>query len=288
MGYRGNHETLTKHGITVTCANGGQLVSTATDIINFHDIPTEAKKCHNFPNHQLVDPLLSLGKLTEHGCNVNFTKNTVGVTNSYGITILIGQKPIGRNIYTAPLPLGTTQNIPLDITVEVPKIRGVTAATTLTATAAIKHSKMMNQPKQTDRKVIIPTKLINKSPESDFKVIIPTKLINMPDNKVMIPTKLTYKGFLTPEKMMISSRNKTDGRKIYQAEPENLFSGPKSSNLHMEPKILHKEPAKTLKDTRRTIDKKLLMPPPRTQRLNIPTSKSTYLRQNVNDPNTKF
>ena len=204
-------------------------------------------------------------------------KNAVEVTNSDGITILIGQKLIGRNIYTVPLPLGKTKNIPPDIAVEVPKIRGVTAATALTATTATKHSKMMNQPKQNNRKVIIPTKLINKSPKSDYKVIIPTKLINMPNNRVMIPTKLTYKGSSTPEKMMISSRNKSGGRKIYQAEPKNLFSEPKSSNLHMEPKILHNEPTKTLKGTRRTSDKKLLIPPPRPQRLNIPTPKSTYI-----------
>ena len=52
----------------------------------------------------IIDPPLSLGKLTEHGCNVNFKKDTVEVTNSDGITILVGQKPIGRNIYTVPLP----------------------------------------------------------------------------------------------------------------------------------------------------------------------------------------
>ena len=112
MSYKGNQKKLTNRGITVTCANGGQLISTATDIINLQGVPTEAKKCHKFPNHQLVDPLLSLEKLTEHGCNVNFKKNTVEVINSEGITILIGQKPVGRNIYTVPLPLGKTQNIP--------------------------------------------------------------------------------------------------------------------------------------------------------------------------------
>ena len=115
MSYKSNHEQLTKRGIPVTCANGGQLVSTATDVINFHGIPTAAKKCHKFPNHQLINPLLSLGKLTEHGCNVNFRKYTVEVTNSDGLTILVGQKYIGRNIYTVPLPLGKSQHAPKDI-----------------------------------------------------------------------------------------------------------------------------------------------------------------------------
>ena len=103
MSYKSNHEQLTKRGIPVTCANGGQLVSAATDVINFHGIPTAAKKYHKFPNHPLVDPLMSLGKLTEHGCNANFRKDKVEVTNSDGITISVGQKPIGRNIYTLSL-----------------------------------------------------------------------------------------------------------------------------------------------------------------------------------------
>ena len=62
MNYRGNNEVFTDQGITVTCANGGQLVSTAIDIINFHGLPAATKTCHKFPNDQLVDPLLSLGK----------------------------------------------------------------------------------------------------------------------------------------------------------------------------------------------------------------------------------
>jgi len=111
----------------VTCANGGQLVSTATDIINFHRLPTAAKTCHKFPDNQLVDPLLSLGKLTEHGCRVIFKRDTVEVTNSDCLLVLVGQKPIGRNIYTVPLPLGQSQNIPQNIprtlTVKVPKNR---------------------------------------------------------------------------------------------------------------------------------------------------------------------
>ena len=87
MSYKGNHETPTANGINVTCANGGQLVSTATDKINFYGIPTEAKKCHKFPNGQLIDPLLSLGKLTAHGCNVLFKKNVIEVTNGAGTII---------------------------------------------------------------------------------------------------------------------------------------------------------------------------------------------------------
>ena len=65
MSYKGNCETPTTQGITVTCANGGQLVSTVTDIINFHGLPPAATRCHKFPNEMLVDPLLSLGNTNE-------------------------------------------------------------------------------------------------------------------------------------------------------------------------------------------------------------------------------
>ena len=84
MSYKGNCELPTTQGISVTCANGGHLVSTATDVINFHGLPPAATKCHKFPNNQLVDPLISLGKLTEHGCHVIFKKHTVEVTNENG------------------------------------------------------------------------------------------------------------------------------------------------------------------------------------------------------------
>ena len=102
MSYKGNHETPTTNGITVTCANGGQLKATETDIINLQGL-------------QLVDPLLSLGKLTAHGCRVIFKRDTVEVTNREGLLILVGHKPLGRNIYTVPLPLGRHGIIPRNI-----------------------------------------------------------------------------------------------------------------------------------------------------------------------------
>ena len=124
MSYKGNCEIPTTQGISVTCANGGQLVSTATDIINFQGLPAAATQCHKFPNNQLVDPLLSLEKLTKHGCQVIFKKNTVEVTNKDGLLILVGQKPIGRNIYTVPLPLGHSHPA-VPHTLTVPKNGGV-------------------------------------------------------------------------------------------------------------------------------------------------------------------
>ena len=115
MSYKGNYETPTSDGITVTCANGGRLKATATDIMNLQRLPVAATTCHKFLNNQLVDPLLSLKKLTAHGCPVVFKKDTVEVINRDGLLILVGHKPLGRNIYAVPLPLGHSENIPRNI-----------------------------------------------------------------------------------------------------------------------------------------------------------------------------
>ena len=178
-------------------------------------------------------------------------------------------------------------------------------------------TKLIHKSPKSDYKVMIPTKLINKAPESDYKVIIPAKLTNKClstfEKMMIVPTKindgselfittpevilnspnktpngpkLIELGRKTPLKTDISSRNK-NGLKIYRADPENLFSGTKTRKLLMKPNSLLKETKNTLKETRRTSDKKLLMPPLRPQKLNIPTPKCTYLRQNANNPNTK-
>ena len=62
-----------------------------------------------------------------------FKKDTVDVTNKDGLLILVGQKPVRRNIYTVPLPLGQPPPVPptvpqtlqLITPVTVPKNGGV-------------------------------------------------------------------------------------------------------------------------------------------------------------------
>ena len=80
----------------------------------------------------MVDPLLSLRKLTHYGCPVTFVDNTVTVTNPDGVVILVGRKLCGRNIYTVPLPKGLRPRVfPSTITLPAqataPKISGIQA-----------------------------------------------------------------------------------------------------------------------------------------------------------------
>ena len=127
MSYKGNREQRVSagNGIVVTCANGGQLVSTATDVINYQGLPAAATPCHKFPDDQLVDPLLSLGKLATHGCRIVFAGDKVTVTNPAGTVALIGRKPYNRNVYTVPLPIGRALPPPtIDFPTPAPKISG--------------------------------------------------------------------------------------------------------------------------------------------------------------------
>ena len=104
MSYKGNREQRVApgNGIIVTCANGGQLTSTATDIINYQGLPPAATPCHKFPDDTLVDPLLSLGKLATHGCRIVFSGDKVTVTNPAGTVALIGRKPVSYTHLTLP------------------------------------------------------------------------------------------------------------------------------------------------------------------------------------------
>ena len=142
MSYKGNNERAVADGIVVTYANGGQLVSTATDVINYHGLPLAAKRCHKFPDRQLVDPLLSLGKLTTYGCGVTFNDNNVVVTNREGLVVLIGTKPRGRNVYTVPLPNGVPTTNSFPPTVTVPKICGIIKSDNKNHPVTVTHQPM--------------------------------------------------------------------------------------------------------------------------------------------------
>ena len=174
MSYKGNSEKKVTNGIIVTCANGGRLVSTATDVINYQGLPPAATPCHKFPDRQLVDPLLSLGKLATHGCRIAFAGDKVTVTNPQGTVVLIGSKPPHRNVYTVPLPIGQARS-KLPVTINFPTLPASTqkisgdpssshnVANQVVTTTERKHTGMKNNqtPTVTRSVTVTPTLLNN-------------------------------------------------------------------------------------------------------------------------------
>jgi len=149
MSYKGNQERRVSNGIVVTCANGGQLTSTATDVLNYQGLPAAATPCHKFPDDQLVDPLLSLGKLATHGCRIVFAGDKVTVTNPAGTVALIGRKPCNRNVYTVPLPLGRAPPPPtVSIPTPAPKISGMMMQNNANSIVVTNQSMMMSVQKK--------------------------------------------------------------------------------------------------------------------------------------------
>eukprot|EP00532_Pseudo-nitzschia_australis_P007412 CAMPEP_0168164686 /NCGR_PEP_ID=MMETSP0139_2-20121125/1074_1 /TAXON_ID=44445 /ORGANISM="Pseudo-nitzschia australis, Strain 10249 10 AB" /LENGTH=122 /DNA_ID=CAMNT_0008081729 /DNA_START=152 /DNA_END=517 /DNA_ORIENTATION=- len=93
--------------ITVGCANGTHMQATATDVLAIPQLPTAARSCHKFKDMHI--PLISVPKLCQAGCKVNFSKDKVDVTSSSGEHLhLTGLRDITRNLYTVPIPNNTT------------------------------------------------------------------------------------------------------------------------------------------------------------------------------------
>ena len=135
---------------------------TATDVINYQGLPSAATPCHKFPDHQLVDPLLSLGKLATHGCHITFVGDKVTVTNPDGKIVLVGRKPRHRNVYTVPLPIGRPSPPP-SIVCHTPasKISGIPKQN-LTQSETTKDSVPMAQTTQKENRVPLqPRKSVN-------------------------------------------------------------------------------------------------------------------------------
>ena len=67
--HKGGQEQKTPQGTTAETATPGTTTqSTATDIIDWPGVKTEAKQCHEFPDNQLTEPLISVPQLALHGC----------------------------------------------------------------------------------------------------------------------------------------------------------------------------------------------------------------------------
>eukprot|EP00536_Pseudo-nitzschia_multiseries_P016932 jgi/Psemu1/48510/gm1.48510_g len=73
--YQGGAHQDTPGALTVGCANGSKMLSTATDLLDLPRLPLEAQGCHKFDEVEL--PLVSVPKLCRTGCHVEFSKDDV-------------------------------------------------------------------------------------------------------------------------------------------------------------------------------------------------------------------
>eukprot|EP00536_Pseudo-nitzschia_multiseries_P006868 jgi/Psemu1/16321/gm1.16321_g len=79
----------TPGALTVGCANGSKMLSTATDLLDLPRLPLEARGCQKFNEVEL--PLVSVPKLCSTGCHVEFSKDDVTVIGPTQQVILTGQ-----------------------------------------------------------------------------------------------------------------------------------------------------------------------------------------------------
>jgi len=73
--YSGTNHTPVRQGIRVSCANGSYMEAVATDALALPQLPQQARACHKFNDIRI--PLISVPKLCEAGCTVDFQQNTV-------------------------------------------------------------------------------------------------------------------------------------------------------------------------------------------------------------------
>ena len=99
--YRGdNHDTSTPSTVVGT-ANDSTMHSVATDVIRLDGVPKEALKCKKFVEVTL--PLVSVGKLCQHGMHIHFDEHFVRVYDAHGCLVVQGHRDKRQNIYLIPV-----------------------------------------------------------------------------------------------------------------------------------------------------------------------------------------
>jgi len=78
------------------------MQATATGVVAIPQLPKTARGCHKFKDIHL--PLISVPKLCQAGCKVNFSKAKVDVTSHSGEHLLTGVMDPIRNLYMFPIP----------------------------------------------------------------------------------------------------------------------------------------------------------------------------------------
>ena len=103
--YRGTNHTPVQRGIRVGCANGFYMRAVATDILALPQLPKQARSCHKFTDISI--PLISVPKLCEAGCAVDFQQDKVTINNKQGTTLVTGCRDSLWNLYMIDIPSGT-------------------------------------------------------------------------------------------------------------------------------------------------------------------------------------
>ena len=78
------------------------MTSVATDELDLPSLPKAARSCYKF--NDIAEPLISLKKIVNSGCDVLFeaTKVTIRDSNT-GKPVLTGKLDPIKNLYTVPL-----------------------------------------------------------------------------------------------------------------------------------------------------------------------------------------
>lgn len=103
--YHGTNHTPVRRGIRVGCANGSYMRAVATDTLGLPQLPRQARSCHKF--NDISIPLISVPKLCEAGCTVDFQQDTVTINDKQGTTLVTGRRYPYRNLYMIDIPSGT-------------------------------------------------------------------------------------------------------------------------------------------------------------------------------------
>ena len=100
--YHGDKEDNRDCGVAVGTANGGTMYSVASDVLKIAQLPVQARTCHKFAEVRL--PLISVGKICQHGHTVVFTRDAVEVIrDTDGRVVLKGTRDPVRNLYMIPI-----------------------------------------------------------------------------------------------------------------------------------------------------------------------------------------
>jgi len=83
-------------------ANRSEIQATATNKLALPQLPLAARGCHKFKEISL--PLISVPKLCQAGCHVNFSTDKVDVTTKHGKHKMTGVMDPTRNLYLFPIP----------------------------------------------------------------------------------------------------------------------------------------------------------------------------------------